>query len=261
MTSSDHVYCARQARTRDYDRYIAALAAPARCRDDLFAVLAFADEVARVRASVSEPAMGDIRLAWWRESIDEAVLETPKDHPVARGLAAAIRGHDLDARLFQGILNSHGRDLDDKPFKDLAELENYNAATSGNVGRIMLAVLGEFPEVVSETAARIGVAWDMIAALRDHRVQGRNWRGRGHALIAGPLSEDQILRRAEDLLIAARGDAARIPARARPALLTASISDLYLARLKAGAQDAKALYVSPMRRIARVIGRRLLGRY
>ena len=59
-------------RRHDRDRFQTALFAPAARREALFALYAFNYEIARVRESVREPMLGQIRLQWWREAIDAA---------------------------------------------------------------------------------------------------------------------------------------------------------------------------------------------
>ena len=65
-------YCASQARSFDHDRYICALAAARGHLRPLMALLAFNLEIARTRELVREPALGEIRLQWWREGLAEA---------------------------------------------------------------------------------------------------------------------------------------------------------------------------------------------
>ena len=59
-------------RKHDPDRYFSALFAPADRRPFLFALYAFNHELAHVGESVREPMIGEIRLQWWRETLDGA---------------------------------------------------------------------------------------------------------------------------------------------------------------------------------------------
>ena len=79
---------AASVRAADPDRYFSALFAPAPLRPLLFALYAFNHEVARVAETVREPMLGAIRLEWWRETVEGAAKGTPRNHDVARGLAA-----------------------------------------------------------------------------------------------------------------------------------------------------------------------------
>ena len=60
----------RIARSGDPDRSLAASFAPREARADLFALIAFNVELARIAEIVSEPGLGTIRLQWWRDAID-----------------------------------------------------------------------------------------------------------------------------------------------------------------------------------------------
>src|SRR6201984_811294 len=64
-------------RRHDHDRYQTVLFAPAARREALFALYAFNYEIARVRESVTQPMLGQIRLQWWRENIGAAVARGP----------------------------------------------------------------------------------------------------------------------------------------------------------------------------------------
>ena len=58
-------YCAEQIRRFDNDRFLCTLFAPTAEREALAAVFAFNVEVARIRESVVERLLGEIRLQWW----------------------------------------------------------------------------------------------------------------------------------------------------------------------------------------------------
>ena len=77
----------RIARAADPDRAIATLFAPAEARDDLFALIAFNAELARIADQVTEPGLGAIRLQWWREAIERAGAGETSGHPAHHHLA------------------------------------------------------------------------------------------------------------------------------------------------------------------------------
>ena len=65
----------------------------AEVRGAWLAVLAFAAELTAVPARVSNPTLGQIRLAWWREARGEVFGEgTPRRHPVVLALALTVGG-------------------------------------------------------------------------------------------------------------------------------------------------------------------------
>ena len=89
MTVLD-TYTAKQVKANDYDRFLVTLFAPATSREDLFALYAFNHEVAKIREAVSEPMLGEIRLQWWRESIDGIYQGNPRNHEVVFPLYSAV---------------------------------------------------------------------------------------------------------------------------------------------------------------------------
>ncbi|HSI16439.1 MAG TPA: squalene/phytoene synthase family protein [Sphingomonas sp.] len=81
MTSSAHEADPERALILTY-------AAPAR-RDALAALLALDDALAQLLRTTREPAIGQIRLAWWRERLEALDAGPPPAEPVLLGLAAS----------------------------------------------------------------------------------------------------------------------------------------------------------------------------
>src|SRR5882757_1913293 len=98
--------CASLVRAADPDRYFSALFAPAALRPYLFVLYAFNAEVARVAETVREPMLGAIRLEWWRETAEGAARGAPRNHDVARGLAALFEEHKVELAALEGIISA-----------------------------------------------------------------------------------------------------------------------------------------------------------
>src|SRR3954447_14801823 len=78
-------------RRHDRDRYQTALFAPSDRREALFALYAFNYEVARVRETVTQPMLGQIRLQWWREVIAASYAGAPaRGHEIVQPLVTTI---------------------------------------------------------------------------------------------------------------------------------------------------------------------------
>src|SRR5271154_3133398 len=87
-------------RRGDPDRYLATLFAPEAKRPLLHALYAFNIEIARVAETVREPMMGEIRLEWWRETLEGARDGRPRNHDTALALAELFAAVDLPAEPF-----------------------------------------------------------------------------------------------------------------------------------------------------------------
>lgn len=161
MDAFDH--CAEATREHDRDRYIADLFAPAAARRHLFALHAFNAEVARIRETVSDPNLGEIRLQWWRD----ALLGGGAGNPVADALIETIRTFALPLGGFEGLIDARTFDLYDDQMPTLNDLEGYAGETSSaliQLGAIVLAG-GRDPQVAG-AAGHAGVAYALAGLMR-----------------------------------------------------------------------------------------------
>ena len=152
-------HCEALVRAADKDRYLAGLFAPAPARRHLYALYAFAVEIARVREAVREPAAGEIRLQWWRDAVGGERIEAA-GNPVAAALFDTVAQCALPSEPLIRLIDAHGFDLYDDAMASLAELDAYAEATAGTLfalGASILVGAGGPPARVGE-AARIAAA-------------------------------------------------------------------------------------------------------
>ncbi|MEM6490555.1 MAG: squalene/phytoene synthase family protein [Pseudomonadota bacterium] len=161
--------CAALVRKADPDRFLATLIAPARRRASLFALYAFNHEVAKTRDVVSEPMLGQIRLQWWRDALEEAAAGEPRKHEVVEGLAAAL-ADDLARAPLDALIDARERDLDDAPFADLRDLNAYIAGVAEPLVDAA-APLFAFTDADLAAARAAGRAWAMSGLLRAARAR------------------------------------------------------------------------------------------
>jgi len=241
-------------RRHDHDRFLVSLLAPADRRADLWALLAFNLEIARVREAVSQPIIGQIRLQWWRDAIDEIYTgKLPRRHEVVDPLAAAIAKHRLTRTHFDTLIDGRDFDLGDEPPASLAALETYLEKTSSRLLDLQLEILGVEAPAAFEAAHAVGVAWGLIGLVRALPFHVRHGRlylpadlmdaagvdrealkgGKGSPAIATVVR--QMTERAGELLALARG--LQVPRAAIPALLLAAPARLYRRRLSRAGHD------------------------
>ncbi len=154
---------AQTVRRYDPDRYFAALFAPEPARAHLITLYAFNHEVARVAETVRQPMMGEIRLEWWRETLDGARKGAPRNHDVARALAELFASNVLPAAPFDAILDARAFDSSAEMFQDWTAAERYCDATSGNVMRLAARILGGEQD---ELAREAGIAYAIAGFVR-----------------------------------------------------------------------------------------------
>ncbi len=130
------------ARAWEQDRYLAALLAPRTVRQDLLSLAAFAGEIARIPAFVTEPMMGEIRLQWWREALETTDPELGSGHPVADAVRASVVRHALPMGLLMGLIDAQTTALYDEPMADDQALAAHLAKTEGALFELALRIVG-----------------------------------------------------------------------------------------------------------------------
>lgn len=243
-------------RRHDRDRFQTALFAPAEHRESLFALYAFNYEVARVRETVSEPLLGQIRLQWWREIIAAAFEGGPvRHHIVVEALTPVIRANALTRAHFDRLVAAREADLDDAPSASLAALQDYADATSARLVYLALESLGIRDPAAEKAGFHIGIAYAFAGLLRAMPFQARA----GRLIIPADIAERTeldaadyralrstpalraataaIASAASRHLASARAHRRSIARSALPALLPAIIAERSLARLKRAGYD------------------------
>ncbi len=212
MRAADH--CLDLVRSADKDRFLASLFAPDAKRPALLALYAFNIEIARVRASVSEPAMGQIRYQWWRDTIEAAYHGEASPHPVAQELARAIEEGDLPKQALLDLIAAREFDLYDDPMPDVTALEGYLGETSSALIQMASLVLAGTGARKSAGAAGLaGVAYGIAKLLSVRNFMPPGFNAVAHARMR--LAEARALR-------------STISREAFPAFLPASLTGLYL---------------------------------
>src|SRR5262245_49231490 len=117
MPDDPFAACETLVRNADYDRYLSALFLPAERRAPLFALYAFNYEVAKTAESVTQPIMGQMRLQWWCDALDEIETERVRRHDVVQALAETLRTHTLPRALLNALIDAHENDLVETPFE------------------------------------------------------------------------------------------------------------------------------------------------
>jgi phytoene synthase len=167
--------CRALVRAEDRDRYLAALFAPSGKRNHLFALYAFNIEIAHVAERVREPAMGEIRLQWWRDTIEGKAAGDAAGNPVAHALIDTVERCKLSRPLLLELIDAHAFDLYSDPMASMQQLETYLDETSVALMRLALAVL-EGSNDIDLGAKFAGRAFGLAGLLRGfgpHAARGK----------------------------------------------------------------------------------------
>lgn len=167
MSADDALmHCADELKQHDADRYLVATLLPPAGRRVALALFALDLELARIPDAVTERALGEIRLQFWRDTLTGLAAGTVAAHPVAQGLSAAL-GDALPLPTLLALVDARGRDLDDSPPANLAELTQYGARTAGALNVLLLAFLGVKDPEVARAARAAGTGWCLVGMMRN----------------------------------------------------------------------------------------------
>lgn len=145
-------------RRTDPDRWLSSrfISDPA-ARADVVALYAYDHELARAPKVASNALMGEIRLTWWREALDEIFEGRPvRRHPTAERLAAAVQGRGLARAPLETMIDARYRELDPAPMSE-AEVLDWARDTGGVAAQLAAQVLD--PATDSRMAIAGGSAW------------------------------------------------------------------------------------------------------
>ncbi len=153
-------------KNNDLDRYLISLIAGKKAYA-LMALLAVDAELSKIVAHHSDAMLGQIKLTWWREALEEA-YETPdktRQHPTLQ----FFKKHIIEDKQ----INLKASDLD--PFidgritliEDATAIIDYAASTSGTLFKLWQTI--EKPDSDEEsliTANKVGIRWGLYRTLK-----------------------------------------------------------------------------------------------
>jgi phytoene synthase len=199
----------------DPDRWLASrFVSDAEARGDIVALYALNYELSRAAEVASQPLIGEMRLAWWREALDEIFEDRPvRRHPVALALAEAVRRRRLDRADLEALVDGRLRELEPWPLGE-DEVFDYLDATAGCLMTLAAKALAPETRVDLRPAAR---AWGLAGLTR---LGGRLPPGWDEGVIQAGVA---------DALHAADAALRELPVAAFPAVAYAALARPYAA--------------------------------
>lgn len=164
--------------------------APDAARPHLLALYAFNVELSRIRETVTDPTIGEIRLQWWLDAIGGMFAGEVAGHPVLQALAPAILRGGLPERSFRNMIEARRFDLFEDPMPTLNDLEGYLGETASTLIQMAALVLDPANAAGSARAAGLaGVAMGIAGQLRLIPIT----RARGQCYVPNDLLESEGL--------------------------------------------------------------------
>ncbi|XP_019568905.2 NADH dehydrogenase (ubiquinone) complex I, assembly factor 6 isoform X2 [Rhinolophus sinicus] len=243
-------YCMELLRKRDYEGYLCSLLLPAESRSSAFALRAFNVELAQVKDMVSEKTIGLMRMQFWKKTVDDIYSDNPPHQPVAIELWKAVKRHNLTKRWLMKIIDEREKNLDDKAYRNIQELENYAENTQSSLLYLTLEILGIKDLHADHAASHIGKAQGIVTCLRAtpyHGTRRRVFLPMDICMLHG-VSQEDFLRKNQDKNVRdviydiasqahlhlkhARSFRKSVPVKAFPAFLQTVVLEDYLKKIQ-----------------------------
>jgi phytoene synthase len=128
--SESYKYCSDLVRRLDEDRWLASQYATPSLRERLIALYALHVECADIPSKVSEPALGVMRLKWWREALEDVASgKATRAHPVLEAARAANAITTASLGSLTAAIDARARLLYDEPFAQIEDLTEWLQAS------------------------------------------------------------------------------------------------------------------------------------
>ena len=171
-------WCRALARSHYENFPVASHLLPARLRDPVAAIYAFArtaDDIADEGDFSADERLQ--QLADMVQKLDAIRAGNIPDIPLYQALADSINRHQLPFELFYDLLDAFRQDVDKKCYADFGELMNYCRRSANPVGRLLLHLNGQATERNLALSDAVCSALQLINFLQDiepdYRARGR----------------------------------------------------------------------------------------
>ncbi|KAI1322368.1 squalene/phytoene synthase [Xylariaceae sp. FL0255] len=165
-------YCAAQLRQSDYDASLIRNFVPKSTQDAYDALRTFNLELVRLPELVSNPTIGQLRMQFWRDAVNNTFAGRPPKEPIMILLHRVLsqlpdHGNTSSIKFWLlRLINTRDKYIDNRPFTSLSALEEYAENTYSTLMYSMLAILSVNSVHIDHLASHIGKACGIAAVCR-----------------------------------------------------------------------------------------------
>lgn len=168
-------YCEQKAAQSGSSFYYSFRLLPPPRRRAITALYAFCREVDDVVDDMHDPAVAQMKLAWWRQEIARAYAGGAQ-HPVALALQPVVHAFALPQAELQEIIDGMQIDLAQTRYPDFVALSAYCHKVAGVVGTLSAAIFGYENPATLGYAHDLGIAFQLTNIVRDVGEDARRGR-------------------------------------------------------------------------------------
>jgi len=168
-------YCVEQLRQSDYDSHLVRNFIPKSRQDAYDAIRAFNLELVRLPELVSNPTIGQMRVQFWRDAVNNTFAGRPPKEPIMillHKVLSELRDYPPQGSLnsikfwLLRVISTREKYMDNRPFPTLEALEEYAENTYSTLMYSILAAMPVQSMHIDHLASHVGKACGIVAVLR-----------------------------------------------------------------------------------------------
>jgi len=159
-------YCQQKAAASGSSFYYSFMFLPKQKREAIIALYAFCREVDDVVDECTELKIAQVKLAWWKEEIQNLYKGNPI-HPVTKALQPFIHAFHLSEEHFLEIIDGMEMDLNFNRYEDFKQLQLYCYRVASVVGILSAQIFGFRNRKTLKFAHDLGLAFQLTNIIRD----------------------------------------------------------------------------------------------
>jgi phytoene synthase len=159
-------YCQQKTAASGSSFYYSFMFLPKQKREAIIALYAFCREVDDVVDECTELKVAQVKLAWWKEEIQNLFKGNPI-HPVTKALQPFIQEFRLSEEHFLEIIDGMEMDLNFNRYEDFKQLQLYCYRVASVVGILSAQIFGFRNRKTLKFAHDLGLAFQLTNIIRD----------------------------------------------------------------------------------------------
>lgn len=159
-------YCQQKAAASGSSFYYSFMFLPKQKREAIIALYAFCREVDDVVDECTELKVAQVKLAWWKEEIQNLYKGNPI-HPVTKALQPFVQEFRLSEEHFLEIIDGMEMDLNFNRYEDFKQLQLYCYRVASVVGILSAQIFGFSNRKTLKFAHDLGLAFQLTNIIRD----------------------------------------------------------------------------------------------
>ena len=159
-------YCQQKTAASGSSFYYSFMFLPKHKREAITALYAFCREVDDVVDECTELKVAQVKLAWWKEEIQNLYKGKPI-HPVTKALQPLIQSFHLSEEHFIEIIDGMEMDLNFNRYQDFKQLQLYCYRVASVVGILSAQIFGFHNRKTLKFAHDLGLAFQLTNIIRD----------------------------------------------------------------------------------------------